>query len=428
MTNNIIKKSKNKSDKQKRLEKKQEEENKLKKQEDIKNIVENIENLIESYKDNNEEVYLYHYSTKPFKELYTIEKQISLGINNDKYKKLSDKFDWDKYSYIKHISLFIDPIPLDLVRKHFTNNKTYQENDYLYEHKIKLSDIKSILMYYMLVENKVDNFYYNYIFNIDMISDDLYANSKRKINELLGNHGEDYNKLRKLILDNKGVTKEAFEKLVNSDKFGDKQKGMYAPSVPHLFIYPKDGIIKVDSVKKVYFDKDNTPLTESVGDSKFYHISFKDILEGVWNPKNPDGYGINIDEYKASGIAEPNLPRISVSTSIEKCFQAIYPNISKLFEEKNYPYMEFYVYTPILKGNEKIISSEELVSKRMVHDAHMTDEYIILNPVYMKKIYKIKIYNTNKNTFLYHHPFNDNKITKIGFAPDNIKYDIIKEY
>ena len=57
MTNTIIEKSKNKSDKQKRLEKKQEEENKLKKQEDIKNIVENIENLIESYKDNNN---IYH--------------------------------------------------------------------------------------------------------------------------------------------------------------------------------------------------------------------------------------------------------------------------------------------------------------------------------------------------------------------------------
>lgn len=185
---------------------------------------------------------------------------------------------------------------------------------------------------------------------------------------------------------------------------------------------------KQEDIKNIIENIEN--LIESYKDNKFkfYHISFKDNLEGMWNPKNPDGYGINIDEYKASGIAEPNLPRISVSTSIEKCFQAIYPNISKLFEEKNYPYMEFYVYTPILKGNEKIISSEELVSKRMVHDAHMTDEYVILNPVYMKKIYKIKIYNTNKNTFLYHHPFNDNKITKIGFAPDNIKYDIIKEY
>lgn len=102
--------------------------------------------------------------------------------------------------------------------------------------------------------------------------------------------------------------------------------------------------------------------------AKLYHISFKSDLEGIWKPRNPINEGID---------TEPDLPRISCAPTIEQCFQAIYPNISNLFEEKNFPYMEFYVYSPVLDGSERVLYSDQLTNNHIVPDAHMTDEVCV---------------------------------------------------
>jgi hypothetical protein len=386
--------TKNKSDKQKRLEKKQEEENKLKKQEDLKNIVENIENLIESYKDNSNRLDIKDIiNDEEFKdfEVYNME-------NFDKYKEIfiiglpgsgkttiSEKIS-KKYNIpVYHLD--------DLWGKdsHIINNDMSEEE----------------------AEIALINFYKKYKHPI--IFDGIHP--------IIFNDKEYYKNKPIIIIKTNFITSMVRALNRNFPNYFDKFKQLYKEFDNTYDVYSK----LINFKKEVGLN--NISLSESINHNKFYHISFKDSLEGIWKPKNPDGGEVENKYYNTElDISEPNLPRISVSTSIEKCFQTIYPNISKYFEEDNYPYMEFYVYSPILKGNEKIISSKDLVNKRMVHDAHMTDEYIILNPVYMKKIYKIKIYNTNKNTFLYHHPFNDNKMTKIGFAPDNIKYNIIKDY
>jgi hypothetical protein len=215
-----------------------------------------------------EEVYLYHYNTKPLEELYTLEKQKELGINLDranmKIGKMSKMltFKYDDYEYVKHISFFIDPIPLKLVREHFTLNRTFQSEPFLYEHKIKLSEIEDNLLGYKLVETPIDNFYVDYFWDLiwkfkstENLGKELYFNSKNMILKMLNYKGSDYSKLRDVVLKFKGATEKAYLNLVsNPNKFTDKQKGMYAPTVPHLFIYPKDGIVKVDGIKKVYFD------------------------------------------------------------------------------------------------------------------------------------------------------------------------------
>ena len=98
----------------------------------------------------------------------------------------------------------------------------------------------------------------------------------------------------------------------------------------------------------------------------------------------------------------------------------------KYFEIDNYPYMEFYVYTPILTGNERIFTPKELTNRNLVHDAHVTNEYCILDPVYMQLINHIKIFNTNKNEIQYYQPFNNKSKSKIVFAPKTIKWEYIK--
>jgi hypothetical protein len=148
-----------------------------------------------------------------------------------------------------------------------------------------------------------------------------------------------------------------------------------------------------------------------------YHISFDGTLQGVWNPQNPAG-----SELKTPGAyPEPELPRISVAPTLAQCFQAIYPNISQFFEEQNFPHLDFHVYRPLFKGHERILTPAALLRYDLVHDAHMTDEYCILDPVFMAHVGNIRIDNTNNLPFLSYYPFNNMDNPKKGFAPCHIK-------
>lgn len=187
------------------------------------------------------------------------------------------------------------------------------------------------------------------------------------------------------------------------------------------------GGVKIDNVKGAgavpYNQKQKT---SSVFDSniKLFHISFNGDLEGVWYPKNPEG----IDSNKNDEYREPNLPRISVSPTIPKCFLAIYPNVSKYFEIENFPYMEFFVYVPILSTDVQILTPDELTERGYVHDAFITKEHCILDPVSMKKHSKIKIFNTNNSPFIKYHPFNDHGNPKRTLGPKHIKYTTIEKF
>ncbi len=150
-----------------------------------------------------------------------------------------------------------------------------------------------------------------------------------------------------------------------------------------------------------------------------YHISFNSNLEGIWEPMIPAGSTINKTE-----LSEPDIPRISLSPTIEECFKAIYPNVSKYFKIENYPYMEFYVYSPVLTGKERIWTPSYLTSNKLVHDAHETNEYCILVPTYMKLVKKVKILNTKHSPDQFYHPFNDKSIPLKYLCP---KIIIVKE-
>ncbi|WP_396190411.1 hypothetical protein [Flavobacterium sp.] len=149
---------------------------------------------------------------------------------------------------------------------------------------------------------------------------------------------------------------------------------------------------------------------------KLFHISFKSDLEGIWEPVIPAGN----DQKTTSDYPEPDIPRISCSPTVEQCFQAIYPNVSKYFEEFKYPYMEFYVYSPELKGTEKIWTPDYLTKNKLVHDAHVTQEHCLLESVFMKLVKKIKIMNTNKSKDLMYKPFNDESLPEKYLAPKTI--------
>jgi hypothetical protein len=157
---------------------------------------------------------------------------------------------------------------------------------------------------------------------------------------------------------------------------------------------------------------------------ELYHISFDGSLEKTWYPQNPAGS----EQSHASSTSEPDLPRISCAPTIEQCFQAIYPNVCRYFEKENYPHMDFYVYQPQLKGSERVLTPEDLRKSRFVHDAHMTQEYCILDPVYMKRTMKVTITNTNKSEFMKHRPFADGRFKERWFAPKEVRYEVVERY
>ena len=157
----------------------------------------------------------------------------------------------------------------------------------------------------------------------------------------------------------------------------------------------------------------------------FFHISFRDDLEGIWRPMTPAGSDIG----KKTKLSEPDIPRISVAPSIEDCFRAIYPNVSKYFETEKYPWMEFFVYSPLYMEKKRTLNWEDLIEKNYVHDAHVTKESWILDPVKMILVMKVKIMNTErKNNELLYRPFNDKNQELRYHSPKEIDVKILKKY
>ena len=159
-----------------------------------------------------------------------------------------------------------------------------------------------------------------------------------------------------------------------------------------------------------------------------YHISFNDSLPSIIDPKRNDGIYKEDPEYEEEIYPEPDTPRFSCSPTIINCFQAIYPNVKHFFDVEHYPYLLFYVYSPIINKTTVILTPDQLAKQRMVHDAHITKEHCILNKVEIVKKYQIKIKSIRNVKRLYYHPFNDLKEPKDSWVPDGFSYEILKDY
>lgn len=171
---------------------------------------------------------------------------------------------------------------------------------------------------------------------------------------------------------------------------------------------------------------------------KLFHISFKEDLEGIWNPRNPQAgeqYYTDKDLHKIKSItAEPDLPRISTSTTLTGCIGGIYANISHYFEDEkyNYPHLDFYVYSPVFDNKKviRVLTPKDLTDNEMVYDAHITHEHAILDPVYMKLVSKIRVYNCKDLPLMDFYPYNDHRyeILKQQGIPVGVVIKTIHKY
>ena len=155
---------------------------------------------------------------------------------------------------------------------------------------------------------------------------------------------------------------------------------------------------------------------------QLFHISFNSKLEGEWDPEfnqKDDPSAPPVDpNAEVFPYPEPSLGRISLAPSIEQCFLGVYGNTAKFFTEKKYPHMNFYVYAPRYEGAERVVTPKTLTDDRLVWDAHVTKEHLILDTVFMRLIGEVMIKNTNKNPIIRTHPFNDPREPMFDVGPE----------
>jgi hypothetical protein len=190
---------------------------------------------------------LYHYATKPFDVLKCLEKQNILS-KSDK-KKYDDSVDNEmNIPYYKQISLFFDKLPCDIIgeiygKQHFM----FYQGSVLYEHEVKVLDIDTFS--YKIVETPQETeWYYN-----DDISEEEYhrlSSEYRTRNKLYGKSLLDFVSSGGKMC---GMTRPYYM-IMHTRSNWEKIKNMHAATVPHVMIYPKNGIIVPSSISRVIIE------------------------------------------------------------------------------------------------------------------------------------------------------------------------------
>jgi hypothetical protein len=149
---------------------------------------------------------LYHYSKDYYDNLKTLEQQRQLTKDEiEKYKKFKNALSPDK-PYWKHISFFFDPIPVDKLGKWYGGDHSVSADDYY----------KSMLE--IMIKKKYRGSGNN----------ELELGAKPLVNK----------------------TEHFFKKAKDHERF-ETFKNKYAACVPHVMIYPDNGIIDYLGVTKV---------------------------------------------------------------------------------------------------------------------------------------------------------------------------------
>lgn len=176
---------------------------------------------------------LYHYNKQAFPILKTLEKQgTTLEVEGTP-------------NYGKHISFFLEPIPYEFLGTIFgKDHHIWFPGNVVQEHTVVVKDIGGFT--YSLVESPEKTV----LFYDENISESLYI---KKLTETIKENnyeGNDPKVLEKLQIKLKGTTREFYAKLPGRPNF-EKIKNKYAPTVPHLMIYPESGIAPVRLHKQI---------------------------------------------------------------------------------------------------------------------------------------------------------------------------------
>lgn len=189
-------------------------------------------------------MYIYHYSEQRFDILKSRAAQ--KGPVNIQTSAVSSK---ELRSYENHISFFVEPIPYDILPAlHHNEHPFYKEGKEVYQYKIPTSNLRDF--YFELVESpEKTELRYD-----DSITDDEYYKRIREIYAEKGYVGNSLRDLENCVRMFQGKTREYFKRVPKLRDY-EENKAKYAPTVPHLMVYPKHGTVAFSEVKKVIMGK-----------------------------------------------------------------------------------------------------------------------------------------------------------------------------
>lgn len=122
--------------------------------------------------------------------------------------------------------------------------------------------------------------------------------------------------------------------------------------------------------------------TEAITPSWGYHISERELESLVLHPRVPEG----INEI-TPGFEDETTPRVCFSSSVDGCLKAIGPGLDRFGK-----WPQMFVYVPITEPPQNnIVSNKILVSKKLVMDANISEEFWVVNSIAVKLIGTIQI-------------------------------------
>ncbi len=194
---------------------------------------------------------LYHYSDN---RLRTIKTKGAQGRVSKLEMKEADKiagFMEEVGPYYKHLSFFFDPIPRNIAEIFGKGHNFWFEGNVIYEHVVDANDLIPFKWHLMEMSETIqlaDTMKWG-----EGVSREQRRLQIRELNrhdKAKGYVGETLESLEDAIEELDVVTAEAFIAERKRDKNRESFQ-QYAAGVPHLMIYPDDGMVKPISIKEI---------------------------------------------------------------------------------------------------------------------------------------------------------------------------------
>lgn len=217
---------------------------------------------------------LYHYATENYDALRSMRAQGKCSKDEIRKAEAYCKEYFTPGPYIDSISLFFDPVPLELLPKIYVkDHHTWFKGNKLFEFEVE-SDRLEMDINFNVTETPDD------LKEVDRIDWDRWNNDEEFVIEYFqrkrdrklrsGEAGKSVVKLNRQIQHYKGTTEKFYLAASKRADFKDHQ-GKYAACVPHLMLYPKHGVINIDSVQKVVVGSNDHLALENAASPKYHN-------------------------------------------------------------------------------------------------------------------------------------------------------------
>ena len=190
-------------------------------------------------------IHVYHYASQQYDVLKTrkaqgLQEPTEMGSGSSQTNR-----EIRPGVYTEHVSFFVEPIPLEIMGHIYgKDHPVWHSGSELFEHKVDMGKVKSFMYHFVETPEKIAMLF------DDGIDDKEYYKRLDKVNAEKGYVGSGLSEFSHPYKQFQGQTKRH---ILRADSFPRWQESRlkYAACVPHVMVYPKGGLIPVESSRKV---------------------------------------------------------------------------------------------------------------------------------------------------------------------------------